>query len=106
MGDVVDAEALRAARRRLQLSGWFDAVEVYTQRGSEPGLLVLRVDTVLDRGVRLETGFAHDPLRGWTLKVVGLRKNHLFGTANSGSIATKLDSGSFLASRLIGESFT
>ena len=90
VGDAVDAEALRAARRKLQLSGWFKEVEVYTERGSEPGLLVLRVDTVLDRGLRLETGFAHDPLRGWTLKIVGLRRNHLFGTANSASIAWQL----------------
>lgn len=89
-GDTVDAETLRAARRQLQLSGWFDEVEVYTARGSEPGLLVLRVDADLHRRVRFETGFAHDPLRGWTLKIVGVRKHHLFGAANTISAGWQL----------------
>lgn len=110
-GDVVDVETLRAARRQLQLSGWFDEVEVYTERGSAPGLLVLRVDSELDRGVRFETGFAHDPLRGWTLKVVGLRKHHLFGKANTGSIGWQLGprrsmvEADFVARRIGGHRF-
>lgn len=82
-GDAVDAETLRAARRKLQLSGWFDSVQVYTARGSGPGRLVLKVDADLDRGVRFQTGFAHDPLLGWALKLAGLRADHVFRPADS-----------------------
>ena len=110
-GDAVDAEILRAARRQLQLSGWFEEVDVYTERGSAPGQLILRVDTQPDKGVRFETGFAHDPLRGWTLKVVGLRKHHLFGAANTISVGWQLGprrsmlEADFVSRRLGGHSF-
>lgn len=89
-GDPVDAATLRAARRRLQLTGWFSEVQVYTERGSAPGQLVLRVDGKLNRRVRFETGFAHDPLRGWSMKIVGLRADHALGTASTTSLAWQL----------------
>ena len=110
-GDEVDAEALRAARRRLQLSGWFEVVEVYTERGSAPGLLVLRVDTRLEKGVRVETGFGHDPLRGWTLKIIGLRADHALGTASTTRIGWQLGprrsmlEADFVARRMGGHRF-
>jgi outer membrane protein assembly factor BamA len=110
-GDEVDTDTLLAARRRLQLSGWFEEVEVYTERGSVPGLLVLRVDTRLNKGVRLETGFGHDPLRGWTLKLIGLRAHHVLGPANTVTLGWQLGprrsmlEADYIARRLAGLGF-
>ncbi len=82
-GQEIDAADLRAARRTIARSGWYERVEVYTRPGSEPGTLVLRVEGELDDGVRLETGFGHDPLDDWYLNLVGLRAHHLIGPAST-----------------------
>lgn len=85
-GDAVDAADLRAARRRLQLSGWFERVEVYTERGRTRGGIVLRIDTELDMGVQVETGLLHDPLEGWAFELVGLRAHHVVGAASTATL--------------------
>ena len=110
-GDRVDANTLLSARRRLIASGWFEEVEVYTRRGSRPGAVVLRVEGELDDGVHLETGFAHDPLENWTLRVVGLRAHHVLGPASTARLGWTVGprrsgiDGDLLARQLGGQSF-
>jgi outer membrane protein assembly factor BamA len=85
-GDPVDAERLQIARRDLRASGWFDRVEVYTSRGSQPGQLVVRVDADLDHGVHFESGLTHDPLESWGFRIAGLRAHHVLGAGSTGQL--------------------
>jgi len=77
IGQEIDAEDLRAARRTIARSGWFEEVEVYTRAGSEPGRLVLRVEGPLDDDIAFETGVGSDPLDGWYLNLIGARMHHV-----------------------------
>ena len=81
-GDPIEADDLRAARRTIARAGWFETFEVYTAPGSARGQLILHVDGDLDRGVRFETGFGHEPLDGWYLNLVGASMRHVFGPAS------------------------
>lgn len=89
-GDAITADELVAARRRLQLSGWFDSVEVYTRRGTRPGAVVLHVDVDLDERARVETGLEHEPIAGWAFTVIGVRAHHALGPASTARVGWKL----------------
>ncbi len=75
-GDAVDDAALVGLREALEDSRDFSRVEVYTRPGSRPGLVVLRVEVVLDLRVRLLTGFGYEPLDGWYLTLIGGEIRH------------------------------
>lgn len=75
-GDELHPLTLSEAQRRLESSGLFREVHVYSERGSEAGGVVVVVDAPLDRGVQLLTGFGHEPIGGWYLDVLGLRWNN------------------------------
>lgn len=89
-GDPITADELVVARRRLQLSGWFDSVEVYTGRGSRPGAVVLHVDADLDQRARVETGLEHEPIAGWAFTVIGVRAHHALGPASTARLGWKV----------------
>lgn len=90
VGDAIGVDELVAARRRLQSSGWFEDVQVFTRRGSRPGAVVLRIDTVLDERVRMETGLEHEPFAGWDFTVIGARAHHALGPASTARLGWKL----------------
>lgn len=98
-GDPLDLLALDAARERLEVSGFFDAVQLYTALGTRPGRVVVVVETVLRNRARFETGFGHEPLGSWYLNVAGLRWNNPFGRAGSTRIGLRvgLRTGGFYA---------
>lgn len=75
-GDAVDDAALVALRADLEDSRDFSRVEVFTRPGSRPGLVVLRVEVVLDMRVRFLTGFGYEPLDGWYLTLIGGELRH------------------------------
>jgi outer membrane protein assembly factor BamA len=72
-GDPVDEAGLELVRARLEQTGYFRDVVLYTARGSEPGRVVLHVEVAPDRKVRLLTGFGYDPMDGWYLNILGAR---------------------------------
>lgn len=91
---------LLSAERTLELSGYFRRVDVYTERGTAPGRVVLVVSGELDRSAHLESGFSHEPAAGWVLDVVGVRWNSPF--RRGGYLRTGLRVG-FRASELHAE---
>jgi len=74
-GDEITPDALLLARERLLSSGYFEELELYTARGSQPGQVVLVVEGQLDRDAHVETGFGYEPLDGWYLNIIGVRWN-------------------------------
>ena len=75
-GEGIEATTVAAAKLRLESSGSFDSVEVYSERGSATGTLRLIVDADLDRGLHLQTGLGHRPISGWYFDLIGGRWNN------------------------------
>lgn len=78
-GQAVDPDVLMEAQRYLEALGSFSLIEMYTERGSERGAIVLVIEAELDRSLRFETGVGNEPLRGWYLTFPGVRKSSPFG---------------------------
>ncbi len=72
-GQTVTAGILVQTRDYLTGSGHYRTVDVYTERGSRPGAIVLVVEVERARAVRLETGLGFEPLRSWYLNIIGMR---------------------------------
>ncbi len=106
-GQVITPEVLVAARLRLENSGYFRSVDLYTRRGSAPGQVVLLADVELDRSAHLETGFGHEPIRGWYLNLIGVRWNSPLRQGDRISLGLRggQRSGGFYSSLLLPDAF-
>lgn len=78
-GQLVSPGDLVEARDQLVASGRFDEVEIYTRRGSRPGAVHAVVVTAPSHRFALETGLGYQPLEGWYLNLIGVRRTGLFG---------------------------
>jgi len=89
-GDAVDAAALAAARARLVETGWFDAVDVSAEPGSERGLLRVLVSLRERQRPYLDTGFGFRDPEGWYLTLVGLRVENPVGLGGRATAGLQL----------------
>jgi outer membrane protein assembly factor BamA len=78
VGQVVDPDQLVQARDQLTATGLFDEVDIYTTRGSRPGGVNAVVAAKPSHKFRFETGLGFEPLRGWYLNILGVRRTGLF----------------------------
>lgn len=79
IGQAVTAAELIETSAFLAGSGLFTEVDVYTERGSRPGAIVVVIVARPAARLRLETGLGYDPRRSWYLNLVGLRVLNPFG---------------------------
>lgn len=89
-GDAVDAAALAAARARLMETGWFAAVELSTEPGSERGLLGVLVTLRERQRPYLDTGFGFRDPEGWYLTLIGLRVENPVGLGGRATAGLQL----------------
>lgn len=89
-GEAVDAESLAAARARLVETGWFDAVELSTEPGSERGLLQVLVSLRERHRPYLDTGFGFRDPEGWYLTLIGLRMENPVGLGGRATAGLQL----------------
>ena len=84
VGQLIDSNVLVEARDQLVSTGLFTDVDIYTTRGSRPGSVIAIVAATPSHRLHLETGLGFEPLRGWYLNIIGVRRTGLFhrgGTA-------------------------
>jgi outer membrane protein assembly factor BamA len=87
VGQTIDSEALVQAREHLLSTGLFAEVDLYTMRGEQPGAVTAVVSARPSRAFHLETGLGHDPLRGWYLNVLSLRRTGMFNRGGTARVS-------------------
>lgn len=100
VGQVVDPGVLLQARDELASTGLFNEVDIYTTRGSRPGGVNAVVAAVPSHRFHLETGLGFEPLRGWYLNILGVRRTGLFGRGGTARLSFR---SGLRASGLYGE---
>ena len=91
IGQTVTAALLVETRDFLDGTGLFAEVDVYTERGRQPGAIVVVVAARRAARVRVETGLGFEPRRSWYLNLVGVRVLSPFG--NGGRFRAGLHEG-------------
>jgi len=72
-GQTVAADALLGARDAVAAACFFERVQAHTERGREPGHVILVLEVDPGSAFSLETGLGHDELDGWFLNIIGFR---------------------------------
>lgn len=72
-GQTVEADVLLGARETVAAACFFESVDAHTERGREPGHVILVLEVDPGSSFSLETGLGHDELDGWFLNVIGFR---------------------------------
>lgn len=72
-GEYVGLSVLTESKARLEASGVFKDVQVHTERGTEPGSIILVVEATVGPRFQVESGIGHEDLSGWYLNLIGFR---------------------------------
>lgn len=73
VGEPVAMAALIDSKARLEATGHFEKVEVHTERGSEPGAVVLVAEVEVGPRFQFESGIGREDFAGWYLNLFGFR---------------------------------
>jgi len=78
VGANIDPAVLVHTREALEASTLLKNVDIYTERGHQPGAVILHVDTEYEQRFHLETGLGREPMQGWYLNLIGARYTNPF----------------------------